>query len=314
MLALCIYVTSLAVSFHQFRAGETLAMFVDGSFGSGLVRRASAAGERIVHPRWTGLIAQREAALAAIRDQNPLPPVSGTVDIYPWNAAVPLAYGMDYVPRPMFQSYQVYGTPLITLNRRHLQSERAASTLIFDVETIDNRFPALDEGELWPDLIAHYDPAGVANGHLLLRRRATPRDVEMQTLSEMRVGWSDPVAVPPDEAPIWTTIRIDKTLFGRLFYVLFKAPPMGVLLTLGNGQQRLHRLVPDAVRYGFVLSPIVDTGVQFEQLIRGDPALRDPGQRVMSFRLVGPPDVTSFYRGSLDVTFQRLFFEHFTGH
>jgi hypothetical protein len=135
----------------------------------------------------------------------------------------------------MFQSYAVYGAPSIDLNRRHLQSDRAASTLVFDLQTIDNRFPALDEGQLWPDLIAHYDPAGTANGRLLLRRHAAPRDVELHVVDETRVPWSQPVTVPADPAPIWTTIQIDKTMYGRVLNVLYKAPPIGVWL---NARQR----------------------------------------------------------------------------
>lgn len=311
MIALCVYVAGLAVSTHVEKTREPVSTLLDANVGLGLLTRASIVSDMLFGQRWPQLVRDEQQAWAALREQNPLPRLPGTVDIYPWNAAVPLAHHLDYVPRPVYQSYVVYNAPLMALNRRHLEGERAAATLVFDIETIDDRFLPLDEGRLWPNIIAHYDPAGMTSGHLLLRRRAVARHVEFRELGDFRASWWTPLAVPAGPALTWATIEIDKTLFGRLSNVLFKLPPIQLMLTLENGRQQVHRLVPDQARQGFLLSPIVDRPVKFDQLIRDDTALGAPQHRVRSLQLQGPEDVASFYRESIRVTFQALTFEAF---
>ena len=305
MLALCFCATGLAVRAHEDKTGESPGAFLDRNFGTGLLDRSQALADTLLHPGRPQLLIDREKALARIREQNPLPRLPGTVDIYPWNAAVLLAHGLEYRPRPVYQSYVVYNGALMAINRKHLESERAASTLIFDMETIDRRFRALDEGALWPALIAHYEAAGTADGHLLLQRRRVPRQVEFRMLGEYRTNWSTPLAVPSG-ALTWATIEIDKTLLGRLANVFFKLPPIELSLTLGNGSVWAYRLVPDMARRGFLLTPIVHSSFRFAQMVGNDPALLAPAEQVVSLTLRAPEGVTSYYRDSIRVTFQAL--------
>ncbi len=311
MLMLCGYVAAVALSIHHAKTEQTFATFVDVNFGRGLLERASSARDVLLDGRRAALTEQREKALAAIRAEHPLPQIQGTVDIYPWDAAVPLAHGLDYVPRPVYQSYVVYNGALMALNRARVGGERAASTLIFDMETIDNRFPSLDEGQLWPDVIAHYDPGGMAGRYLLLKRRAVPRRVELRAVSDSQTTWWKAFELPRDAALVWVTIEIETTAFGHLCNTFYKLPPLEVALLLEDGRQRVHRLVPDMARQGFLLSPLIDSPAAFDDLIRQDIRLLAPGRRVRYFELRGPGDVTSFYRDAIRVTLHALSFDPF---
>lgn len=308
MLGLCVFISYLALASRRSWTADSLAGFVDANFASGLLDRGAAAGRLMSGREVIRLNEERERARAAIATAHPLPRLEGTVDIYPWNIAVVLSHDLDYRPRPVYQSYAAYDGALMTLNRASLERDRAAATLIFDLETIDNRLPQLDDGRQWPHLIAHYDAAGMAGRYLLLRRRAVPRRVELQRIEEIGAVWWTAVALPPAPVFLWVSIDIDRTPLGRVTNTAFKLPPVELALRLSDGSERAFRLIPGMAREGFLLSPLVDTPARFAQLLGQDMALLT-SRRVTHVQLRGPAEVTAYYRDSLRVTLQSLSFD-----
>src|SRR5205085_7179746 len=67
--------------------------------------------------------------LASIRARVPRPPVEGTVDVYGNWQSVAIAHGLDYRPRPVFQSYIAYDAALATMNADHLRDAPPRSIL-----------------------------------------------------------------------------------------------------------------------------------------------------------------------------------------
>ena len=51
-------------------------------------------------------------------------------------------------------------TELAELNAACLRSSQAASNILFGVEPIDGRFPSLEDGHSWPELLTRYDIKG----------------------------------------------------------------------------------------------------------------------------------------------------------
>jgi hypothetical protein len=86
-----------------------------------------------------------------IRNKYKLPSLKGTVDIYPFHQQLIFAYGLDYRPRPIFQSYAVYTEKLAEINVEHLRS-KAPKNILFRIETIDDRYPSLEDSLSWPEL------------------------------------------------------------------------------------------------------------------------------------------------------------------
>jgi hypothetical protein len=74
----------------------------------------------------------------------PMPPVNGSVDVYPWGQQFVLARDMDYRPRPVFQSYLAFTTPLAQLNADFLAGPQAPDNILFDINAIDTRYPPPD--------------------------------------------------------------------------------------------------------------------------------------------------------------------------
>src|SRR5262249_29679991 len=156
-------------------------------------------------------------AAKAIRDANPIPVTTGSVDVYPFKLSVPIAYGLLYNPRPVFQSYSACTPLLAQMNAAHLRSPRGPHSILFDVQAIDNRLPALEDGLSWPLLLTQYNLTDASGAFLLLQRAARPRAFQLEPLAHLTVGLGSPIAVPDFGAEaIWATVDIEPTLLGRV--------------------------------------------------------------------------------------------------
>jgi hypothetical protein len=224
-----------------------------------------------------------ETYLNLYRGVFPFPPLAGQTDIYPWNQAALLAHGLAYCPRPVFQSYSAYTPELAELNAAHLRSGRAADNLLFTLGTLDRRFPSLDDGRSWPELLTRYDIQGTigpfpdafvpgATASLILMKKSpAPREYHLAPLTNILIDFAAAVALPPaTNGPIWAELEINKTLAGSAVSIFYKPPILTLAVSLRDGRQRCFRLVPGLVRGGFLLSPLIDDSASFIALASRD--------------------------------------------
>lgn len=212
-----------------------------------------------------------ENRLAEIRDEYPLPELNGGVDVYPWDQAVIFAHGLRYAPRPVFQSYSAYAPALAEMNAAHLRSRRAADNLLFTLRTLDGRFPSLDDGCSWPELLTRYNVQGATKDFVLLKKSATPRAYHLVPLTDSLIRFAEPVALPAaSNGPVWAELEINKTPLGTLIAALYKPPTLVLAVSLRDGQRLYFRLIPGMTRSGFLLSPLINDNASFVELATHD--------------------------------------------
>jgi hypothetical protein len=212
-----------------------------------------------------------EHRLAEIRDEYPLPELDGGVDVYPWDQAVIFAHGLRYAPRPVFQSYSAYTPALAEMNAAHLRSGRAADNLLFALRTLDGRYPSLDDGLSWPELLTRYDIQGATTAFVLVKKSATPREFHLVPLKDILIRFAEPVALPAaSNGPVWAELEINKTPLGSLISALYKPPALVLAVSLRDGQRLYFRLVPGMTRGGFLLSPLISDNASFVALATQD--------------------------------------------
>jgi len=247
------------------------------------------------------------ANLAAIRVATPIPPVAGTVDVYPWRDAVAIAHGLRYDPRPVMQSYAAFTGALAARNVEHLRGPRAPDSLLFAVAPIDGRYPSLDDGPSWPELLTRYDVADAAGGFLLLRRAHAPRVWSLEPLVATTGVLGEPIAVPPaDGGPVWASIDVQPTALGRLAALLLKPPRVRIAVTARDGRRRDFVLVPAMARDGFLLSPLVEATPQWALLASRDPP--SPDADVTAVVVAPEWGGRRFHRAAVAVSLSRLRF------
>jgi hypothetical protein len=247
--------------------------------------------------------------LANVRDEMPLPQLAGTMDAYPWNQAVVFAYGLRLRSRPVIQSYCAFSPELAELNAAFLRGDAAPENVLFQVDTVDDRYPSLDDGLSWPELLTRYDLADVEDPFVLLRRSSSPRKFRLTLLREFTLAFGEQLSVPgTTDGPVWAEIELSRTLAGSIVSALYKPPELWFNVSVRDGRQLAKRLVPGLTKTGFLLSPLVENNASFASLAAGGwrDELADSEVTALSITAAGESKTTACYRTRMSVRLYRL--------
>lgn len=195
-----------------------------------------------------------ENARAEIHRELPLPATGGTVDLYPYNLAAIFAAGQKWSPRPVIQSYSAYTSSLAALNRDHLKGLDAPDRIYFSIAPIDGRYPSLDDGASWPELIARYRVTGYFDQYAILEKRSQPIAIDVGApVLDQKSLLGEQVPIPTINAPIWAKINVNPTLIGRVVSILYKLPALRLEMKCIDGSTENFRFVPGEAHSGFLL-------------------------------------------------------------
>ena len=222
-----------------------------------------------------------------IREKNYLPPISGTVDLYPNETANIFAYDLPYQPRPVFQSFSAYTSKLAQLNADHLTQPKAANSLLFDLNPIDGHLASFEDGLSWPEILTRYDITNIEGRYLLLERNLQPRQYQLKSIPhQTTVTLGEWYEMPDSLAPIWTKLDLHPNLWGKLASAVLRLPNLYLEIETTDGMQTKYRTIPDILSSGFLISPILSDRWDFLALATPDWEQRLSRQKVTKFRIV----------------------------
>lgn len=208
----------------------------------------------------------------------------GTVDVLMNEQAALLANGLNYHPRPVFQSYSAYSGQLAKRNAEFFTSARAPEWVMLDLYAIGGRYPASDDAKALPRILQDYRPLLSERDFILFHRnrdRSGPL-IEGGPGHDIPVDFDKASAVPAPSADAWfATLHVGLTRYGKLQTLLFRPPTLKIAVTLKDGSSHLYTLVPEIARTGFMLSPALASNDAYLDWLRGN-----DGSEVTSVRLV----------------------------
>ena len=250
-----------------------------------------------------------EKSLGQMREGIPLPPVRGGADWYSLYPNILFANGLEYRPRPVFQSYSAYTPALAKMNADWLRSDRAATNLFFVIQAMDFRFPPLEDGLSWPELLTRYDIKGISGEYLYLSRSPAPRKYELQLLQETNVALGTSLSLPVTDGPVWAEIEVSKTLPGDLFSLFYKSTTLMAKVKLADQSEQDYRLIPGMAKAGFLLSPNVINNKSFTALAQGNETALAPKTVIAMTIFESDESVPPFcYQRQAKIRFYRLEF------
>jgi hypothetical protein len=221
--------------------------------------------ERLGNGLWSTIRGSRnlpvdfEKARERLRQEHPIPTMQGTSDIYPFDQSYLIASNNKWSPRPVFQSYSAYTPKLADMNRLHLVGPASPDNILFSLQPIDQRLPALDDGPSWPVLMGLYKPVRYQDGYVYLEKRGgNARTPDLKPMLERDYGVGETVAIPDTQFPMFAQVHMKRTFVGRVLGILFKPEELRITVNLLNGSSRDYRFVPGMGEAGFVLSPLVE--------------------------------------------------------
>lgn len=245
-----------------------------------------------------------QAGFARIRSLYPLPRLKGSVDVYPTNQAVALAYGWEWQPRPTLQSYAAYTPELAQLNRDHLLGSRSPQWILFAIDPIDGRLASQEDGASWPALLMLYEPVQRVTGGILLKRRLSAGQLghlpQGEVLLHRRAELGERVELPGSGGAMSLSIRVHKNLLGSFSQAAFKARSLILEVELQSGDVRKLRVISGMLVEDVIISPLVENTDEFA-LLYGDLSLL-ADKRVRTIRLVESAMGPSHWQGDFELT------------
>lgn len=251
--------------------------------------------------------AQLEAARAQRAARCDLPRIrarvgSDPVDVFNFHQGIALLNGLDYQPRPLFQSYVAFSARLQELDVRYYESPRAPRWVLFKLETIDDRLPTMEHARLLETLLRWYRPVLSERRELLLERRAQPLPPARRTTEvERELAFGEELALPATGAPArLLTLDLHTNALGSLAQFLYRAPAIELETVDEFGNQRRQRVVPGMMRTGVLVDPCVGAGDGWVQFLVGAPLAR-----LRSLRVELPPGWEWMYPRSFGLKLER---------
>jgi hypothetical protein len=207
--------------------------------------------------------------LAWLRARTPLPPVRGSVDVYGERQSLAIAHALAYRPRPIYQSYIAYDAYLARINAERLRAVDAPDVILFSMARSDERFPSLDDGLSWPDLMTRYRVAATSPEFALMQK-ATPSAYTLKPCGTIEAVVGQTVPMPANcRGLVWSQIVATPTFAGRLLATLYKIPTLTLTTHTQNGETIGGRLIRRTAAAGFLLSPVIVGPVDFAAAASG---------------------------------------------
>jgi hypothetical protein len=178
------------------------------------------------------------------------------------------ANGLNWKPRPVFQSYSAYTPSLLAANAAFLRSDSAPDYLLVHWLAIDERTPAAEDGAALLEILRRYQPVLEEGGYALLRRRTgSGRDAyEPRPVSQRVIRLGEEVEVDNSSRnPLTLSLRIHYTALGTLRNLGYSPTPLFLTVRTEDGRSATFRLIPALAENGFLISPFLSRS---EDLLR----------------------------------------------
>ncbi len=261
---LCIISLSLFLRYCNYKPKDLIKSLYNSP--KEFVQNLSYIYERTNDPK--DIILEYEQSLTNITKKFYIPPVEGSSDIYPINQSALIASGNVWSPRPIFQSYSSYTEKLIKINADHLEGEKAPKNIFIQQFTIDNRYPASEDGPSFIKFLENYKVEKNYGDFLHLTKKASPEELIKKVILKSNFHFKEEVSLPSSDAIIFAKISFKKTLFGKILSIVLKPDIIELEAKFLDGSQSSFRIIPQMSEAGFIISPLLKTNSDLEKLFK----------------------------------------------
>jgi hypothetical protein len=220
---------------------------------------------------------------------------NSTVDIFPWDYSFIPANNLNWVPRPVLQSYASYTPWLDHENASHFNSNLHPEFIIWELrkithdihggtlESIDGRYLLNDQPEAVLSILANYRLVLKQQGIfpvLVFKKRDIPLHFHERILQSLTSKWNNWIDVPPFSGDLMRVkTKLKRNFLGDLKSFLFKDEACYVYYLLSNNEIRMYRIVPKNAGEGIWINPL---------LMNGETPFIEPSVKKIMFRCSNP--------------------------
>lgn len=183
-----------------------------------------------------------------------------SVDVVNYSQWAALANDLNYQPRPVIQGYAAYTPYLQDLNLSYYKSEKRPKYVLFKMESIDGRFPTLDDASLLVYILGNFRPVAKEGGFLILKSSFdSTQNAEPLLIHEQDITFGESLDMSAyKNRTVIMKVAIRPTIAGRIVKSIFQSPIV-TLNTNVNGKPAGYRFIPSMAERGLVISPLLLT-------------------------------------------------------
>ncbi len=230
---------------------------------------------------------------------------TASLDVLGYEQGVALYNGFHYTPRPIFQSYSAYSDRLIKANVEFFNPATAPKYVLQKYQTIDNRFPGLDDSRVLDIIFRDYMFVFVENNFLLWKRKSDSvgKDKILPKLQrEIKVHFNESVELGDlQQGNLWLAVKYRPSLLGWVRTLLYKPPLVSITVIGADNGTRTFRIVGAMAEEGFLVNPLIESQFDLLRFISGL-----PGKRVTSLSIDISPSAQKFFRNAVELGFYSL--------
>ena len=206
-----------------------------------------------------------------------------------------LANGLNYRPRMVFQGDLAYTRGLQILNEEHFRSSDRPHFMLLSQQTIDGRFPTLDDSSALIYVLNNYVPVA-EDGDFLVLQQETTAVPSFQLLHTVDLRFGEKLDLSPWAGkPLFMTVSTAPTFLGRTVTFLWQQRPLYMRLSEGRIEEQ-YRFVPSMAEQPFLVNPLLGSNSDILNLYASL-----PGKEVESVIMEPPQHVFWDFRDSLTV-------------
>ena len=237
----------------------------------------SAEAGALLHPARTRADYAAEESGAASANQLPALRAAvgrGSIDLLTYEQGLLLHNGLDYRPRPIFQSYSVFTPALMAKNLGFYLSDRAPDFVLLRLEkTVDWHDPMQEDALVLAALPGRYAIASETPDGLLLKRRGPAvgaPTIRLQAISGASAVLGEEIALPAERGhAIWLRAEFPLSHLGQVRAALYKPPLLAMIVTEDGGAELRYRVAPPMAAEGMILQPTIETTADYAAFMRG---------------------------------------------
>lgn len=235
-----------------------------------------------------------------------------TVDLIPHDVSLLLAAGLNYNPRPIFQSYSAYSGYLDKLNANHFLKTNRPDFVLIQNDGVDNRYHFWDESFTKATIELNYNrrkdttsrkEEWLNNDTSYLMLQAVPGKgavPEFRETDEITCKTGEQVPVPEDTLyPVYMSVDIEYTPLGFINKMIFQPTEINICFITTKGDYSEYRLVRPIAREPVPVGYLVTNNEELANFYDGKFNLNPKVSRVIfktANKEIKQPLSVKFYR------------------
>ncbi|MBS1774338.1 MAG: hypothetical protein JST82_15890 [Bacteroidetes bacterium] len=176
-----------------------------------------------------------------------------TVDIFPWDTEYLLENGLNYKPRPVFQSFSAYTNYLAQANYDSYE-KNAPEYVIYDYESIDGRYPYNDDILVNYFIYKNYTFADSFTSNdrwrTLLKKKPVTAPIELVVPKEATGEINKEI---PVDWVMMLRMDLKYNLAGKLQSFFYRAPLVTLKMKRNNGHWVSYKVSAELLKAGVMV-------------------------------------------------------------